>query len=100
MNKHSITAIAYDAKNKIISIGQNSYVKTHPLQASIAASVGQPKKIYLHAELDAIIKAKGIPIHTLKIFRIGKSGQYLNAAPCVICRSAIKQFGITHVIHT
>lgn len=100
MNKHSITAIAYNSKGRIISIGQNSYVKTHPLQASIAASVGQPKKIYLHAELDAIIKAKGIPIHTLKIFRIGKSGQYLNAAPCVICRSAIKQFGITHVIHT
>lgn len=100
MNRHSITAIAHSAKGKVISIGHNSYVKTHPLQASLAQKCGQPQKIYLHAEIDAIIKAKGAHIHTLKIFRIGKSGQYLNAAPCAICQSAITQFKVTHVIHT
>ena len=98
--KHSVTAIAYNAKNKIISIGRNSYVKTHPLQASLAAKSNKPHCIYLHAEIDAIIRAKGAPIHTLKIFRIGKSGLYLNAAPCVICQEAIKQFKIKYVEHT
>ena len=98
--KHSITAIAYTKSGRIISIGHNSYIKTHPLQASIAASVGKQHKIYLHAEIDAIIRAKGERIHTLKIFRLGKSGKYLNAAPCPICSHAIKLYGIKHVEHT
>lgn len=98
--KHSITAIAYDRKGKIISYGHNSYVKTHPLQASLAPTVGLHHKIYLHAEIDAIIRAKGEHIHTLKIFRLGKSGKYLNAAPCPICSHAIKLYGIKHVEHT
>lgn len=100
MNRHSITAIAHDSRGRVISIGHNSYVKTHPLQASLAQKCGQPQKIYLHAEIDAIIKAKRVKIHTLKIFRIGKNGQYLNAAPCAICQSAIKQVKIKYVIHT
>lgn len=98
--KHSITAIAYTKSGRIISIGHNSYIKTHPLQASLASSVGHPHKIYLHAEIDAIIKARGEHIHTLKIFRLGKSGKYLNAAPCPICQHAIQLYGINHVIHT
>ena len=96
--KHSITAIAYTKSGRIISIGNNSYIKTHPLQASLASSVGHPHKIYLHAEIDAIIKARGEHIHTLKIFRLGKSGKYLNAAPCAICQRAIQLYGINHVI--
>ena len=98
--KHSITAIAYDRKGKLISYGHNSYIKTHPLQASIAASVGLHHKIYLHAEIDAIIRTRGEHIHTLKIFRPGKSGKYLKAAPCPICSHAIKLYGIKHIEHT
>lgn len=98
--KHSITAVAYDKRGRIISIGHNSYIKTHPLQASIAASVGKQHKIYLHAEIDAIIRAKRQHIHKLFIFRIGKSKQYLNAKPCSICAKAISLYGITHVEHT
>ena len=45
-------------------------------------------------------RAKGEHIHTLKIFRFGKSGKYLNAAPCPICSHAIKLYGIKHVEHT
>ena len=98
--KHSITAVAYDKRGRIISIGHNSYIKTHPLQASIAASVGKQHKIYLHAEIDAIIRAKGQHIHKLFISRIGKSNQYLNAKPCSICAKAISLYGITHIEHT
>ena len=98
--KHSITAIAYTKSGRIISIGHNSYIKTHPLQASIASSVSLDKKIYLHAEIDAIIRAKGTRIHKLFIFRLGKSNQFLNAAPCPICTKAIALYGIKKVIHT
>ena len=38
--KHKITAIIYDKKGRVLSIGQNSYIKTHPYQAKIAKQVG------------------------------------------------------------
>ena len=53
-----------------------------------------------HAEIDAIIRAKGQHIHKLFISRIGKSNQYLNAKPCSICAKAISMYGITHIEHT
>lgn len=62
--------------------------------------VGKQHKIYLHAEIDAIIRAKEQHIHKLFISRIGKSNQYLNAKPCSICAKAISLYGITHVEHT
>jgi len=105
MSKHTkrqaITAICYDAKGKVLSLGRNSYVKTHPLQAKIAAQVGEPSRIFLHAEFDAIIKAREWDkIHKLAIFRFNKLGQPLNAAPCRICQRLIKLAGIGNVVYT
>jgi len=62
--------------------------------------VGQPLKIYLHAEIAAILKAGDKPIHRIEVLRTGKKGQHLNAKPCPICMAAIKAFGIKEVSFT
>ena len=96
-----ITAFIKDKRGNILSIGKNNYVKTHPYQAECARKVGLPEKIYLHAEIDAIIKCADISkAHSISIFRKGKSSKWLLAKPCPICQQAINQTNIKKVIHT
>lgn len=90
-----ITAIIYSKKGKVLSVGKNSYVKTHPKQAKHAHKVGLPEKIFLHAEIDAIIRCKNLnKAHKIVVTRITKRGRYGNAKPCPICSSAIQEAGI------
>lgn len=90
--QQNITAITYDKKGNILSIGKNSYVKTHPKQAHYATKVGKPDSIFLHAEMDAIIKlAKIDQAYKISIFRVGKNLNLMLAKPCNICQLAIEQ---------
>lgn len=101
MNKrYEITAIAYDKKGNILSVGKNNYVKTHPLQKhySTRAKVSE-HKIYIHAELDALIRARG-KVHKIVVMRFNADGKPANAKPCPACQLAIKDFGVKHVEHT
>lgn len=76
--KQNLTAVIYDRKGRVLSIGQNSYIKTHPLQAKHANKVGLPDKHYLHAEVHAIVKCKDLSkAHKIFISRFGKEGQPL-----------------------
>jgi len=84
-------------KGRIIAIGRNSYVKTHPMQARLAKKVGNEKRVYLHAEISAIIKARGCA-DTLMVIRRTKTGLGL-AKPCPICQLAIEQANLK-VIHS
>lgn len=93
-----ITAIIYDKKGRIISVGKNSYVKTHPKQAHHAARVGRPEKVFLHAEIDAIIRCKDLSrASKILVSRISRKGKYVNAKPCPICQDAIREAGIEQV---
>lgn len=99
--RHNITAIVYDRKGRIISMGKNSYVKTHPLQAKFAKSVGLEEKIYLHAEIDALVRLKNWEhAHKIVVTRFGKAGKPLLAKPCPVCQQAIKSAGIRVIEHT
>jgi deoxycytidylate deaminase len=99
--KHHVTAIIEDKRKKVLSIGSNSFVKTHPWQAKLAASVGEFDKIYLHAEVAAIIRCRNLEdAHTIKIFRYDYKGRPVNAKPCRVCESAIEQTNIKHIIYT
>ena len=96
-----LTAYCYDKKGKLLSTATNSYKKTHPIQAYFAEKVGHPAKVYLHAEIAAIIKAGDKKIHKLVITRFNpRTFKALNAAPCPICQEAIKAYGIPHVTYT
>jgi deoxycytidylate deaminase len=97
----NLTAIIYDKKGRVISIGKNSYVKTHPLQAKLGAKTGRPEAIYLHAEVDALVKLKDWnKAHRIVVTRIGRNGDLLLAKPCPACQHAIKLAGIKHIEHT
>lgn len=96
--KQNITAIIYDRKGRILSIGKNSYVKTHPLQAKYAKRVGEPHKVHLHAEIAAIVKCKNLnKAYKISVFRFNKQGKPMMAKPCPICMSAIKAANISEI---
>lgn len=96
--QQNLTAIIYDRKGKVLSIGKNSYVKTHPLQAKHASKVGKPENIVLHAEIDAIIRCRNLDkAYRIFVSRINKSGDTRLAKPCAICMSAIGQTKIQKI---
>ena len=101
MRRPSLTAIAYDKRGRILSIGRNSYVKTHPLQAKAAASVGDDSKIYLHAEVAALVKVKDwSKIYRLVVTRFNSKGEPVCAKPCRVCQFVLDQAGVDKVEHT
>lgn len=97
--RYNITALAYDKRGRLLSVGKNSYIKTHPLQAKFARKAGEPHKTYLHAELDALLKAPVKP-YKLVITRFDSKGRPKPACPCATCQEAIKHFGVKIVEHT
>ena len=98
--RYQIAAIITDKRNKVLSIGWNSYRKSHPTQLFWAQKSRNKSKIYFHAEIMALVKCKeGIP-NAIYIARVGKRGESRIAKPCDICRNALRSAGIRKVIYT
>jgi tRNA(Arg) A34 adenosine deaminase TadA len=99
--RFDITAIIYDKRGRVISIGKNSYFKTHPLQKHHADKVGLPEKCFLHAEIHAIARCKRLDkAYRISVMRFDSKGRPCNAKPCPVCQSAITSAGIKVVEHT
>jgi tRNA(Arg) A34 adenosine deaminase TadA len=97
----NVTCFVYDKKGNLLSIGRNSYVKTHPVQAKAAQAVGQAQRIFLHAEIHALVQLEDWKkAYRIEVVRYGASGDALMAKPCPVCMHVIKQTGIKKVIHT
>lgn len=92
--RYTMVAHCYDKRERLLSCATNNYDKTHPLQKYFAEKVGHNERIYLHAEIAAILRAKDRQIHRLRVFRYGANGELLLAKPCPVCMEAIKAFGI------
>ncbi len=97
--KQHITALAYNKRGRLLSIGLNSYTKTHPLQAKFASKTDNPNRVFLHAELAALIKAQE-KVHKLVVIRYDRHGKPANCKPCECCQRAIKHYGVKYVEHT
>lgn len=97
--KQSITATIYDKKGRVLAIGKNSYIKSHPRQAELANRVGEPHKYFLHAEISSLVRCRGTP-YKIKIERFDKKGNPKLAKPCPICELAITEAGIKYVEYT
>lgn len=96
-----MTAVIYDKRGRVLSVGKNSYIKTHPYQAKCARDVGLPDKQFLHAEIHAIVRCKQLHrAHRIVVMRFDSVGKPKNAKPCPVCESAIKAAGIKIVEHT
>lgn len=98
--RHRLFAYAYDKRGRLISIGLNSYTRSTSLQRYFADKVGEPFKKFTHAEIDALVKAKGRPIHKLVIRRYNAVGDEVCSKPCKICEEALKAFGVKQVEYT
>ena len=100
--KQDITATVFDKKGRILSYSKNSYIKTHSRMKILAEKSGcNENKIYLHAEVRAIIKALkvGVP-YKISVERYYKNGMPALSKPCKICELAIKEAGIRVVEYT
>lgn len=96
-----LTAIIYDKRGRVLSIGKNSYTKTHTMMSEMATHVGLPDKIFLHAETDAILKCRNLDnAHKIFVSRLMKDGSYGLAKPCKVCQHAIEKAGIKIIEHT
>jgi len=86
--------------NDIISIGRNSYTKTHPLQSKYCLKVGSMRnREYLHAEIAALVKTRKDPISII-VIRMTRNGNIRMARPCNICQLAIKEAGIRYIYYS
>lgn len=99
--QYRLKATIYDKKGRKISTGENSYSKTHPYQIRLAEKAGRPNAIFLHAEIQAIVRLKDrTKAHRILIERYDKQGNPRPAVPCEICTLAIEEAGIKVVEYT
>jgi tRNA(Arg) A34 adenosine deaminase TadA len=86
-------------KSKVVATAVNLEQKSHPLQARLAKKVGLCEKIYLHAEIAALIKSKE-DADTIVVARVNTRNKLRMAKPCPICTLALEQEGIKNVYYT
>jgi tRNA(Arg) A34 adenosine deaminase TadA len=86
-------------KSKVIATAVNLEQKSHPLQAKLASKVGLGEKIYLHAEIHSLIKAKE-DADTIIVARVNSQNKLRMAKPCPICALALEQEGIKNIYYT
>jgi tRNA(Arg) A34 adenosine deaminase TadA len=99
--QYKLVATIYDKKGKKLSRGENSYVKTHPYQIKLAKKVGRPDAVFLHAEIQALVRLKDkSKAHRIVIERFDVNGNPRPASPCAICSLAIEESGIQIIEHT
>ena len=100
--KSSFHAACLVYKKRIVGVGINKR-KSHPMMTRHSPRRGQ---IYLHAEVDAIIKVInnfGVEILSecsLYVLRTTKTGIIASSKPCEGCQGHINHFGIKEVFWT
>lgn len=100
-SRKKVGAVLFNSKKRVITTAVNNDDKSHPRQAWWAERVGLKEKIYLHAEMAALIKARE-DADTIVVVRLGgHDGKSLrNAKPCPICEPALRYAGIKHVYYS
>lgn len=94
-----VGAFLTDKKGNIISKGVNSYTKTHPMQAEYAEKTGNEYRIYLHAEISALVRARKKP-YAIYIARKFKNEEFALARPCPVCSLALREAGVKKIVYT
>lgn len=94
--KQRLCSVITDRKGNVLSIGQNSYIKTHPLQARAAKRLGKEESCYLHSEIDAVrrLGRDAYKARNIYVARLDKQGHPVLAKPCEICESVLTSLGL------
>ncbi len=56
--KFKFGCVAVDSSYRVIAVAQNNPIKSHPRQKYYAMRVGKPENIYLHAEIQALVRCR------------------------------------------
>lgn len=86
-------------KGRLVSIGSNKN-KSHPIAYKFRPREGA---IYLHAEVDALIKASRLVDTSqchLYVFRLNKKGLLMNSRPCIGCCKAIEDYKVEKAFYS
>jgi deoxycytidylate deaminase len=97
--RYHVGAMSLDSSGKVLSVGFNSYHKTHPRQKKYSLKTGSPDKCYLHAEIASLVKARGL-VTSMLVLRMTKGGEIKISKPCRICTMAMKEAGVKQVFYT
>jgi deoxycytidylate deaminase len=97
--KQRIASIITDKKGRILSFGVNSYTKSHPKMAHYSSKFNDFNKIYLHSEMDSLVRLSRQG-HSIYVARVDKKGNPLPCKPCRICALALKDAKIFNIITT
>ena len=81
---------------RVISTGMNKD-RSHP---KIVSSEHIKDHCSVHAEIDAIKKAKDVNGATIYVARINKRGEARDSRPCKRCFEVIKSNGIKKIVYT
>jgi deoxycytidylate deaminase len=94
--KYWVIAASLDHHNNIISIGENSYQKTHPMQSRLSLKAGDRNREYLHAEIASLVKNRS-KVESIMVVRMTCSGLVRMARPCNICNLALREAEIKYI---
>ena len=97
-SKKQVGAILLN-KNRVVATATNLESKSHPLQARFAERVGLGEKIYLHAEIAALVKCRE-ECDTIIVARVNPQHKLRMAKPCPICSLALEEAGISNIHYT
>ena len=97
--QYYVGAACIDHKGQIISIGYNSYKKTHPEQKRFTIKNDNKDRCFLHAEIAALVKTRKKP-YGIMVMRMLGNNDVRMAKPCRICEMALKEAGIEQVWYT
>ena len=98
-----ICAVVCDKRGRVLSVGVNSYQKSHPIQAKYAEQAGNVCAQYIHAEVAALVSlsyADKNKVYKISVARVLKNGETGLAMPCPICQLALKDYGIKEISYT
>lgn len=98
--RQKVIATCFDKKGRVLAVGENSYTKTHPLMFTYGKRLGLDEKIFLHAEVQSILRCGDKKIGSIFVERYSHDGSPLLAKPCPVCEMVIKDFRIPEVRYT
>lgn len=103
--RHS--CILLDKRYNILTSGCNNYSKTHPVQARLAMQSELPKRIFLHAEISALIRLRSMgmeeALHSavcVRVRTIQKNKMLGLSFPCPICFDTLIKSGVKKIIYS
>ena len=95
-HKFYVIAATLDKRGRIIAIGENSPIKTHPLMKEYAVKAHRAYGQFLHAEVYALVKSQR-KVSSIVVIRVNNNGDMALAKPCSICMIAINEAKVRNI---